>query len=76
MAFYFIIHPIGNKMNEYSVTDIDITSAVYLATEAINWDIEFVNIKGEYGVEDGWETFTVDDADLKDVIIGNFYIEI
>ncbi len=67
---------LANEMKKYSVTDIDITSAVYLATEAINWDIEFVNIKGEYGVEDGWETFTVDDADLKDVIIGNFYIEI
>lgn len=67
---------LANEMKKYSVTDIDITSAVYLATQAVNWNIEFVNIKGEYGIEDDWETFTVDDADLKDVIIGNFYIEI
>ncbi len=67
---------LANEMKKYSVTDIDITGAVYLATEALNWNIEFVNIKGEYGIEDGWETFIVDDTDLKDVIIGNFYIEI
>ncbi len=67
---------LADKMKKYSVTNIDITSGVYLATEALDWDMEFVNIKGEYGMEEGWETYIVDDADLKDIIIGNFYIEI
>ena len=67
---------LADEMKKYSVTNIDSTSGVYLATEALDWDMEFVNIKGEYGMEDGWETYMVDDAKLKDIIIGNFYIEI
>ena len=66
---------LANKMKEYSVTDIELTSAVYLATEALNWKIDFVNLKGKYDVEDGLETYTVDEEELKNMIIGNFYIE-
>ena len=66
---------LANEMKKYSVTDINLTSAVYLATEALNWQIDFVNLKGEYSVEDGLETYTVDETELKNMIIGNFYIE-
>ena len=66
---------LANEMKKYSTTNIDITSAVYLATEALNWNIEFVNIKGEYAVEDGLEIYTVDETELKNMVIGNFYIE-
>lgn len=66
---------LANEMKKYSVTDINLTSAVYLATEALNWQIDFVNLKGEYAVEDGLETYTVDETELKNMIIGNFYIE-
>ncbi len=66
---------LANEMKRYSVTDIDISSGVYLATEALNWSMEFVNIKGEYGIENEWETFNVDELELKNTVIDNFYIE-
>ncbi len=66
---------LANKMKEYSVTDINITSGIYLAARAVNWDIEFVNIKGEYSIEDNLEIFTVDEDELKNTVIDNFYIE-
>ena len=66
---------LAEEMKKYSTTNMDLTSAVYLATEALNWNLEFLNIKGEYGLEDGLETFTVDETELKNMIIGNFCIE-
>ena len=65
---------IANKLSNESVTNIDISGMLYLATEALNWEIEFINISGEYSIENDLEIFTVDEENLKDTVIGNFYI--
>lgn len=65
---------IANKLSSESVTNIDVSGMLYLATEALNWDIEFINISGEYSIENDLEIFTVDEEELKDAVIGNFYI--
>lgn len=65
---------IANKLSRKAVTDIDISSAVYLATEAIDWKIDFISVNGEYSIKDNLEILTVDDKDLKELVLGNFYI--
>ena len=65
---------IANKLSNESVTNIDISGMLYLATEALNWETEFINISGEYSVENNLEVFTVDGEKLKDTVIDNFYI--
>lgn len=65
---------IANKLSSESVTNIDVSGMLYLATEALNWDIEFINISGEYSIEGDLEIFTVDEEKLKDTVIDNFYI--
>ena len=65
---------IANKLSSESVTDIDVSGMIYLATEALDWETEFINISGEYSVENEREIFTVNEATLKDTVIDNFYI--
>ena len=65
---------IANKLGSESVTNIDISGMLYLATEALNWKTEFINVSGEYGMENDLEVFTVDEEKLKDTVIDNFYI--
>lgn len=65
---------IADKLGSESVTDIDVSGMIYLATEALDWETEFINISGEYSVENEREIFTVNEATLKDIVIDNFYI--
>ncbi len=65
---------VANRLSNEAVTNIDVSSMVYLATEALNWETEFVNIKGEYSSIEAWEAFTVDEEALKETVIDNFYI--
>lgn len=65
---------IANKLSNESVTNIDVSGMLYLATEALNWQTEFINISGEYSIENDLEIFTVDEEKLKDTVIDNFYI--
>lgn len=65
---------IADKLGSESITDIDVSGMIYLATEALNWETEFINISGEYSVENEREIFTVNEATLKDTVIDNFYI--
>ena len=65
---------IANKLSSESVTNIDISGMLYLATEALNWQTEFINISGEYSVENNMEVFTVNEEELKDTVVDNFYI--
>ena len=65
---------IANKLSSESVTNIDVSGMLYLATEALNWETEFINVSGEYSVENEREIFTVDEETLKDTVIDNFYI--
>lgn len=65
---------IADKLGSESVTDIDVSGMIYLATEALDWETEFINISGEYSVENEREIFTVNEAKLKDTVIDNFYI--
>ena len=65
---------IADKLGSESVTDIDVSGMIYLATEALNWETEFINISGEYSVENEREIFTVNEETLKDTVIDNFYI--
>ncbi len=65
---------IANSLKNDTTTNIDVTSAIYLATEALNWKLDFINIKGEYSVVDNKEVYTVDEEALKPIILDNFYI--
>ena len=65
---------IANNIKKDSVTSMDITSAVYLATEALDWKLEFVNIAGEYGFDGEYETFVADESKLRQTVLDNFYI--
>ena len=65
---------IANTIKKDSTTNIDISGMMYLATEALNWKLEFININGEYSIRDGHEIYTVDEETLKLTILDNFYI--
>ncbi len=64
-----------NIVNKNASTNLDLSGMLYLATEALGWPIEFAGVPGTYSSEHGPETFTVDEAALKTVIIDNFYTE-
>lgn len=65
---------IANTIKKDSTTNIDVSGMMYLATEALNWKLEFVNIKGEYSIRDGQEVYITDEEALKLTILDNFYI--
>ncbi len=65
---------IANNIKKDSTTNIDVSGMMYLATEALNWKLEFVNIDGEYSISDGQEIFVADEDMLKQTILDNFYI--
>lgn len=65
----------ANKLSDDAVTNLDISNMIYLATEALNWKLDFVDIKGEYSIENNLEIFTVNEESLKDTVVDNFYIE-
>ncbi len=65
---------IANNIKKDSTTNIDVSGMMYLATEALNWKLSFVNIAGEYSISDGQEIFVADEDMLKQTILDNFYI--
>ena len=65
---------IANRLSNEAVTNIDVSSMLYLAMEAINWKMDFVNINGEYSIDNELEIFTVDESSLEKTVIDNFYI--
>lgn len=64
----------ADRLSKDAVTDINISSMIYLATEALNWNTEFINISGEYGIKDNLEIFTPNEENLKETILNSFYI--
>ncbi len=63
-------------IQKYMVTDIDLTSFTYLATEAIsyNFDVEnLYSLEGETIQGDNFEEFYVDDEALQELIVELFY---
>ncbi len=64
----------ATQLSKETTTNIDISSILYLATEALNWKTEFVNIQGEYSIKNNLEIFTVDEAKLRETVLDNFYI--
>lgn len=65
---------IANTIKKDSTTNIDVSGMMYLATEALNWKLDFVNISGEYSIRDGEEIFVADETALKQAILDNLYI--
>ncbi len=65
---------IANTIKKDSTTNIDISGMMYLATEALNWKLEFVNMDGEYSIRDGQEVYIADEDALKLTVLDNFYI--
>ncbi len=64
-----IIKQLGND----AVTNIDVTSAVYLGTDALNWKMDFANVEGEYSIENGLEVLRVNEQALKNTVMDVFY---
>jgi LCP family protein required for cell wall assembly len=61
---------------KYMVTDIDLTSFTYLATEALGYDFDVENmysLEGETVQGNNFEEFYVDDEALQQLIVDLFY---
>ena len=61
------------KLKERSVTDIDSSSAAYMALEALDADFNILNLEGEYGFDGTYETFEVDEDKLYEMVLDKFY---
>ncbi len=66
---------ITKQLSKEATTNINMTSAVYLGTQALNWTLEFANVSGSYGFDGKYETMTVDEEALRELVINNFYIQ-
>ncbi len=62
-----------NKLAKNTVTDVDGTSAVYLASEIIGADFEILQIAGKVGFDGQFETFEVDEKTLYEMVLDVFY---
>ncbi len=62
-----------NKLAKNTVTDVDGTSAVYLASEIIKADFNTVSIPGTVGFDATYETFEVDESALYEMVLDVFY---
>jgi len=61
------------KLAKNTVTDVDATSAVYLASEIIKADFEILQLPGEVGFDGTYETFKVDESALYEQVLDVFY---
>ncbi len=61
------------KLSEDASTSIDLSGMLYLATEALNWRMEFFSVPGQYSMQDGFEIYTVDETALRTVLLDVFY---
>lgn len=62
-----------NKLAKNTVTDVDSSSAVYLATEIIKSEFEVLQIPGEVGFDGTYETFETDETALYEFVLDAFY---
>ena len=56
-----------------TVTDVNATSAAYLASEALNADVQLRSIQGTAGFDGFYETFKVDEDQLYLLLLDVFY---
>lgn len=63
----------ANKLSKEAVTNIDISSVVYLATQALDWDIEMLSIAGNSSFDGEYEIFEANEEKLRETVINNFY---
>ncbi len=61
------------KLAKNTVTDVDATSVVYLASEAINADFKILQIPGKVGFDGNFETFEADETALYEFVLDTFY---
>ena len=61
------------KLAKDTVTDVDATSAVYLASEIIKADFEILQVPGKVGFDGTYETFETDESALYELILDVFY---
>ena len=62
-----------NKLAKNTVTDVDVSSAVYLASEIIKSKFEISQIPGKVGFDGTYETFEVDETALYEFVLDKFY---
>lgn len=63
------------KLAKNSVTDIDASQVVYLATEMSNASMEVHSLKGKTGFDGMYETFIADEDSLYETVLNLFYIK-
>lgn len=64
-----------NKLAQKSVTDIGASSAVYLATQAVDATFNMINLPGTSGFDGQYETFDVDEDALYELVFTSFFRE-
>ena len=62
-----------NKLAKNTVTNVDVTSAVYLASEIIKADLKILQIPGNVGFKDEKETFEPNETALYEQVLDVFY---
>lgn len=63
----------ANKLSKEVITNIDTSSVVYLATQAIAWDVDMLSIVGNSSYDGEYEVFEADEEKLRETVINNFY---
>ncbi len=64
-----------NKLSSNTVTNVDATSAAYLASEALKAGFDFRGVEGVSGSDGTYETFTADETQLYELLLDVFYIK-
>lgn len=64
-----------NKLSSNTVTNVDATSAAYLASEALKASFDFRGVEGVNGSDGTYETFTADETQLYELLLDVFYIK-
>ncbi|MBQ7726021.1 MAG: LCP family protein [Clostridia bacterium] len=64
------------RIAKNTVTDIDVTGAAFLASEALGADFQFRSVQGTVGAEGNLETFTIDENQFYQLLLDVFYKEI
>lgn len=62
-----------NKLAKNTVTNVDVTSAVYLASEIVKADLKILQIPGSVGFKDEIETFEPNETALYEQVLDVFY---
>ncbi len=70
-----LISEMYEKLKKRSVTDIELSSAVYLVTQALDIEVKLHDVDGVSGFDGEFETFEVDEDKLYKTVIDTFYVE-